>query len=375
MSIEVKNLYKYYGEQAAVRDVSFSVKKGEIVAFLGPNGAGKSTTMKIMTGFMPASEGEVFICGKKVDIDKLDTRQIIGYLPENNPLYTDMYVREYLEFVGRIYKIKNLKARVSEMIHAVGLDVEQHKKIGALSKGYRQRVGLAQAIIHDPEVLILDEPTTGLDPNQLVEIRELIRSIGKEKTVILSTHIMQEVEAICDRVIIISKGQIVADDTAKTLQQELEHQTVYVEFDAKVLKAQLSKIPGVSKVEALENGWLIESVTLEDLRKAVAQYAQKENWLILTLRVDQKSLEDVFKSLTSNSTVEISNVENSEKKSVSSNSETEASILFQILAFLIPFIGIILYFTNISSQPKKAKRYALLACISSIIGIILKYLN
>lgn len=298
MSIEVKNLYKYYGEQAAVRDVSFSVKKGEIVAFLGPNGAGKSTTMKIMTGFMPASEGEVEICGIKVDIDQLETRRLIGYLPENNPLYTDMYVREYLEFVGRIYKIKNLKARVAEMITAVGLDVEQHKKIGALSKGYRQRVGLAQAIIHDPEVLILDEPTTGLDPNQLVEIRELIRRIGKEKTVILSTHIMQEVEAICDRVIIISKGQIVADDNAKTLQQELEHQTVYVEFDAKVSKSQLSKIPGVSKVEALENGWLIESVTLEDLRKAVAQYAQKENWLILTLRVDQKSLEEVFKELT-----------------------------------------------------------------------------
>lgn len=298
MSIEVKNLYKYYGEQAAVRDVSFSVKKGEIVAFLGPNGAGKSTTMKIMTGFMPASEGEVFICGKKVDIDKLDTRQIIGYLPENNPLYTDMYVREYLEFVGRIYKIKNLKARVSEMITAVGLEVEQFKKIGALSKGYRQRVGLAQAIIHDPEVLILDEPTTGLDPNQLVEIRELIRNIGKEKTVILSTHIMQEVEAICDRVIIISKGQIVADDTAKTLQQELEHQTVYVEFDAKVTKSQLTKIPGVSKVEALDNGWLIESVTIADLRKDIAQYAQKENWLILTLKVDQKSLEEVFKELT-----------------------------------------------------------------------------
>jgi ABC-2 type transport system ATP-binding protein len=298
MSIEVKNLYKYYGEQAAVRDVSFSVKKGEIVAFLGPNGAGKSTTMKIMTGFMPASEGEVEICGIKVDIDKLETRRLIGYLPENNPLYTDMYVREYLEFVGRIYKIKNLKARVAEMISAVGLEVEQHKKIGALSKGYRQRVGLAQAIIHDPEVLILDEPTTGLDPNQLVEIRELIRNIGKEKTVLLSTHIMQEVEAICDRVIIISKGQIVADDTAKTLQQELEHQTVYVEFDAKVSKAQLAKIPGVSKVEALENGWLIESVTLDDLRKAVAQYAQKENWLILTLRVDQKSLEEVFKELT-----------------------------------------------------------------------------
>jgi ABC-2 type transport system ATP-binding protein len=298
MSIEVKNLYKYYGEQAAVRDISFSVKKGEIVAFLGPNGAGKSTTMKIMTGFMPASEGEVFICGKKVDIDKLETRQIIGYLPENNPLYTDMYVREYLEFVGRIYKIKNLKARVSEMIHAVGLDVEQHKKIGALSKGYRQRVGLAQAIIHDPEVLILDEPTTGLDPNQLVEIRELIRSIGKEKTVILSTHIMQEVEAICDRVIIISKGQIVADDTAKILQQELEHQTVYVEFDNKVSAAQLKKIPNVSKVEGLNNGWLIESLSNTDLRKEVAQYAQAQEWLILTLNIEQKTLEEVFKELT-----------------------------------------------------------------------------
>ncbi|MEY3270371.1 MAG: hypothetical protein RIS89_470, partial [Bacteroidota bacterium] len=290
--------YKYYGEQAAVRDVSFSVKKGEIVAFLGPNGAGKSTTMKIMTGFMPASEGEVFICGKKVDIDKLDTRQIIGYLPENNPLYTDMYVREYLEFVGRIYKIKNLKARVSEMISAVGLDVEQHKKIGALSKGYRQRVGLAQAIIHDPEVLILDEPTTGLDPNQLVEIRELIRSIGKEKTVLLSTHIMQEVEAICDRVIIISKGQIVADDKAQTLQQELTHQTVYVEFDNQVSAAQLKKIPNVSKVEALNDGWLIESIGADDLRKALAQYAQAQNWLILTLNIEQKTLEEVFKELT-----------------------------------------------------------------------------
>jgi ABC-2 type transport system ATP-binding protein len=298
MSIEVKNLYKYYGEQAAVRDVSFSVKKGEIVAFLGPNGAGKSTTMKIMTGFMPASQGEVFICGKKVDIDKLDTRQIIGYLPENNPLYTDMYVREYLEFVGRIYKIKNLKSRVAEMIHAVGLDVEQHKKIGALSKGYRQRVGLAQAIIHDPEVLILDEPTTGLDPNQLVEIRDLIRNIGKEKTVILSTHIMQEVEAICDRVIIISKGQIVADDTAKTLQQELTHQTVYVEFDNAVSSTQLKQIPHVSKVEALNKGWLLESVSITDLRKEVAQYAQSNNWLILTLNIEQKTLEEVFKELT-----------------------------------------------------------------------------
>jgi len=298
MSIEVKNLFKYYGEQAAVRDVSFSVKKGEIVAFLGPNGAGKSTTMKIMTGFIPASEGEVYICGKKVDIDGLETRQIIGYLPENNPLYTDMYVREYLEFVGRIYKIKNLKARVSEMISAVGLEVEQHKKIGMLSKGYRQRVGLAQAIIHDPEVLILDEPTTGLDPNQLVEIRELIRNIGKEKTVLLSTHIMQEVEAICDRVIIISKGQIVADDKASALQQEIEHQTVYVEFDTVVSKAQLSKIPGVQQVEALEGGWLLGTSATEDLRKEVAMFAQQQGWLVLAMRIEQKTLEEVFNELT-----------------------------------------------------------------------------
>jgi ABC-2 type transport system ATP-binding protein len=298
MSIEVKNLFKYYGEQAAVRDVSFSVNKGEIVAFLGPNGAGKSTTMKIMTGYIPASSGEVYIGGIKVDIDELKTRQMIGYLPENNPLYVDMYVREYLEFVGRIYKVKNLKARVAEMVHAVGLDVEQNKKIGALSKGYRQRVGLAQAIIHDPEVLILDEPTTGLDPNQLVEIRELIRQIGKQKTVLLSTHIMQEVEAICDRVIILSKGQIVADDKVKTLQQELEHQTVYVEFDSAVTKAQLAKIPNVSKVEVLDKGWLIESIAPEDLRKSVAQYAQAQNWLILTLNIEQKSLEEVFKELT-----------------------------------------------------------------------------
>ena len=298
MSIEVKNLFKYYGEQAAVRDVSFSVNKGEIVAFLGPNGAGKSTTMKIMTGYIPASDGEVFIGGIKVDVDELKTRQMIGYLPENNPLYVDMYVREYLEFVGRIYKVKNLKSRVAEMVHAVGLDVEQNKKIGALSKGYRQRVGLAQAIIHDPEVLILDEPTTGLDPNQLVEIRELIRQIGKQKTVLLSTHIMQEVEAICDRVIILSKGQIVADDKAKTLQQELAHQTVYVEFDAKVTKAQLTKIVNVSKVEALNNGWLIESRSTEDLRKLVSQHAQAQNWLILTLNIEQKSLEEVFKELT-----------------------------------------------------------------------------
>lgn len=298
MSIEVKNLFKYYGEQAAVRDVSFNVKKGEIVAFIGPNGAGKSTTMKIMTGYIPASSGEVFISGMKVDVDNLKTRQIIGYLPENNPLYTDMYVREYLEFAGRIYKVKNLKERVSEMIQTVGLEVEQNKKIGALSKGYRQRVGLAQAIIHDPEILILDEPTTGLDPNQLVEIRDLIKRIGKQKTVMLSTHIMQEVEAICDRIVIISKGQIVADDKAGNLQKEYAHQTVYVEFDKKLSKSQLSKIPHVRKLEQVKDGWLLETIDEVDLRLEIAQYAQKENWLILTQKIEQKTLEEVFKELT-----------------------------------------------------------------------------
>lgn len=298
MSIEVKNLFKYYGDQAAVRDASFSVAKGEIVAFLGPNGAGKSTTMKILTGFISASSGEVKVCGMPVDVDSLDTRQVIGYLPEHNPLYLDMYVKEYLEFVGRIYKVKNLKVRVAEMIKAVGLEVEQNKKLGALSKGYRQRVGLAAAIIHDPQVLILDEPTSGLDPNQLVEIRELIKKIGKSKTVMLSTHIMQEVEAICDRIVIINKGQIVADDTAQHLQLNLSHQTVYAEFDGQLSKSVLSKIPHVGKVEKVKDGWLLETTDDVDLRKEIAQYAQQNGILPLTLRTEEKTLEEVFKELT-----------------------------------------------------------------------------
>jgi ABC-2 type transport system ATP-binding protein len=299
MSIEVKNLTKFYGEQAAVNAISFSVGKGEIVGFLGPNGAGKSTTMKMITGFIPSTSGEIQVCGIPVDVDSLETRKKIGYLPENNPLYLDMYVREYLEFVGKIYKIKNLKARVDEMIKVVGLEVEQNKKIGMLSKGYRQRVGLAQAIIHDPEVLILDEPTSGLDPNQLVEIRELIRQIGKSKTVMLSTHIMQEVEAICDRVIIIKRGTIVADNKASELQYEEDHQVIYVEFENQIGRNQLQKIKGVTKVEKVgEIGWLIESKGGIDLRKILAQFAQQNNLLILTLRKEEKSLEEVFKSLT-----------------------------------------------------------------------------
>jgi ABC-2 type transport system ATP-binding protein len=299
MSIEVSNLTKFYGEQAAVNDISFSVKKGEIVGFLGPNGAGKSTTMKIITGFIPSTSGEVKVCGIPVDIDSLETRKKIGYLPENNPLYLDMYVREYLEFVGKIYHVPNLKKRVDEMIHQVGLEVEQNKKIGMLSKGYRQRVGLAQAIIHDPEVLILDEPTSGLDPNQLVEIRELIRQIGKSKTVMLSTHIMQEVEAICDRVIIIKTGKIVADNTASELQYEEDHQVVFAEFEGNVTKNQLLKINGINKAEKVgENGWLVESNGNLDLRKTIAQFAQQNNALVLTLRKEERTLEEVFKSLT-----------------------------------------------------------------------------
>ncbi|MEY3199507.1 MAG: hypothetical protein RJA13_1465 [Bacteroidota bacterium] len=298
MSIEVKNLFKYYGDQAAVKDVSFTVSKGEIVGFLGPNGAGKSTTMKILTGFISASSGEVKICGLPVDVDSLNTRQLIGYLPEHNPLYLDMYVKEYLEFVGKIYHIKNVKERVNEMIKAVGLDVEQNKKLSALSKGYRQRVGLAAAIIHDPEVLILDEPTSGLDPNQLVEIRELIKKIGKSKTVILSTHIMREVEAICDRVLIINKGQIVADNTASELQSDQSHQTVYAEFEGTVSKATLAKINHVRKVEKVMNGWLLETTDDVDLRKVIAQYAQQNNLLVLTLKTEEKTLEEVFKELT-----------------------------------------------------------------------------
>ncbi len=298
MSIEVKNLFKYYGQQAAVNDVSFSVKQGEILGFLGPNGAGKSTTMKIITGFIPSHSGEVTVCGLKVDVDNLEARKLIGYLPENNPLYLDMYVKEYLEFVGGIYRIKKLKSRVNEMIDAVGLGIEQNKKIGALSKGYRQRVGLAQAIIHDPKVLILDEPTSGLDPNQLVEIRELIRTIGKEKTVMFSTHIMQEAEAICDRLVIINKGRIVANDRALSLQEKNEEQTSYIEFDQVVSKTQLAKIIGVKNVEAVKNGWLVTTDKKIDLNKEISLRAQQEGWLILTLKTEKKTLEEVFRNLT-----------------------------------------------------------------------------
>ena len=297
MSIEVRNVFKYYGEQAAVKGISFSVKSGEIVGFLGPNGAGKSTTMKMITGFIPATSGEILVSGMPVGTDQLNPKQKIGYLPENNPLYLDMYVREYLDFVAGIYKLSNRSERVDLMIDSLGLEIEQNKKIGALSKGYRQRVGLAQAMIHDPEVLILDEPTSGLDPNQLVEIRELIKSIGKEKTLMLSTHIMQEAEAICDRVVILSKGEIVADTLTQRLHDQSEIKTVFVEFEGKVTKSQLSKIKDINKVDQKDNGWLLYSKSV-DPRAEISRFSQEHNLIILTLQLEQKSLSSIFKDLT-----------------------------------------------------------------------------
>jgi len=299
MSISVKHLTKYYGEQAAVDNISFEAKKGEILGFLGPNGAGKSTTMKIITSFIPETEGSIEVCGMDIKKHSLEVRKKIGYLPEHNPIYLDMYVKEYLNFVGKIYKVKNLKERVLEVIELVGLQKEQHKVIGQLSKGYRQRVGLAQAIIHDPEVLILDEPTSGLDPNQLAEIRELIKKIGKEKTVMLSTHIMQEVEAICDRVIIIKNGKLVANAKASELQSDVSSQVVFVEFDAEISRNRLAKVPNISRVEEIsKTTFLVKSDSSIDLRKTIAAYAQEENLLILTIRKEEKTLEEVFKDYT-----------------------------------------------------------------------------
>ncbi|PKR79576.1 gliding motility-associated ABC transporter ATP-binding subunit GldA [Brumimicrobium salinarum] len=299
MSISVKHLTKFYGEQAAVDNISFEAKNGEILGFLGPNGAGKSTTMKMITSFIPPSMGTIEVCGMNIKDKAIEIRKKIGYLPENNPIYLDMYVKEYLSFVGKIYKIPNPKERVKEVIHLVGLQKEQHKMVGQLSKGYRQRVGLAQSIIHDPEVLILDEPTSGLDPNQLTEIRELIKKIGQEKTVMLSTHIMQEVEAICDRVIIINNGKLVANAKASELQSDINSQVVFVEFDAEVSRNRLAKVKDIAQVESISNTtFLVKSNAKIDLRKTIAAYAQEENLLILTIRKEEKTLEEVFKEYT-----------------------------------------------------------------------------
>jgi ABC-2 type transport system ATP-binding protein len=300
VSVSVKNISKVYGEQRALDHVSFEIGSNEVVGFLGPNGAGKSTMMKIITCFIPPTEGEVKVCGIDAMEEPLKVKSKVGYLPENNPLYPEMYVKEYLGFIAGLHHLKNVKSRVDEMISMVGLEVEQHKKIGALSKGYRQRVGLAQAMIHDPEVLILDEPTTGLDPNQLEEIRNLIREIGKKKTIMLSTHIMQEVEAICDRIIIINRGKIVADDKASVLQKEQSSlQVVYVEFDNEIARGKLSSINGVSNVKHIGgNNWIIESRTSEDIRPVISRFALDNGLLVLTIRKEEQSLEDVFKRLT-----------------------------------------------------------------------------
>jgi ABC-2 type transport system ATP-binding protein len=302
MSILVEQVSKLYGEQKALDDVNFAVSSGEVIGFLGPNGAGKSTMMKIISGFIPPNEGKVTVCGHDVLSETLEVKKKVGYLPEHNPLYLDMYVKEYFEFVGSVYKIPNLKARIKEMIDRVGLELEQHKQIGALSKGYRPRVGRAQAMIHDPEVLILDEPTSGLDPNQLVEIRNLISSIGKEKTVMLSTHIMQEVEAICSRVLIINRGKVVADKPVNEIRSTLSSSgyELKVEFSSEVSATELKKIQGVhGAIQADGNNWTLEVSTNEDVRQYVFNYAVEHNNSVLTMQRVEKSMEDVFKELTS----------------------------------------------------------------------------
>lgn len=300
MSISVRHISKSYGEQLALNDVSFEIGSNEVVGFLGPNGAGKSTMMKIITCYIPPSSGNALVCGMDVMEDPLKVKEKVGYLPEHNPLYLEMYVKEYLQFIAGLHHLKNKDARVKEMIGLVGLTPEQNKKIGALSKGYRQRVGIAQAMIHDPQVLILDEPTSGLDPNQLEDIRNLIVQIGKSKTVMLSTHIMQEVEAICSRVIIINKGQIVADDTTKHLQQEnVAQQVVFVEFDKVIGRNKLNSIPGVSNAKNIEgNTWIIESKSTEDIRPVISRFALDNGLLVLTIHKEEQSLEEVFKRLT-----------------------------------------------------------------------------
>lgn len=299
MSIIVNNITKLYGAQKALNDVSFTVNTGEIVGFLGPNGAGKSTMMKIITCYIPPTQGTVKVCGFDILDQALEVKKQIGYLPEHNPLYLDMYVKEFLEFVGGLYKVENVKKRVAEMIELTGLQVEQKKKIGALSKGYRQRVGLAQAIIHDPKVLIMDEPTTGLDPNQLEEIRNLIKTLGKEKTVMLSTHIMQEVEAVCDKVIIINKGEIVANESTQNLQKNTNKQLYTVEFDAAVSKNSLKAIAGVKDVNQVsENIWQISTASDQDIRKEIFDFAVQNKLSVLTLNKEEQKLEDIFKQLT-----------------------------------------------------------------------------
>ncbi len=299
MSVVVDHISKVYGEQKAVDDISFRVEPGQILGFLGPNGAGKSTTMKMLTCFIPQTFGKASVCGFDINTHSVEVRRHIGYLPEHNPLYKEMYVTEYLEFAARINGMRQAGKRIQDMIGLTGLTPERRKKIGQLSKGYRQRVGLAQAMLHDPKVLILDEPTSGLDPNQLVDVRSLIKEIGKDKTVILSTHIMQEVTAVCDRVIIINKGQIVADDTIDSLQSRQKGYTVVlVEFKETPDKAALQRMTGVQKVEPAGSAWRITYSGNEDMREKMFRFAVDNKLTLLNLQIEKQSLEDVFHTLT-----------------------------------------------------------------------------
>lgn len=300
MSVIVSNLTKIYGEQRAVNKISFEAKKGEILGFLGPNGAGKTTTMKMITCFVPQTEGTISVCGYDVAKNPMEVRQRIGYLPEHNPLYLDMYVKEYLLFVAGLHKVKNKKVAVETMIERTGLSREQHKLVGSLSKGYRQRVGLAQAMLHDPEVLILDEPTSGLDPNQLVEIRKLIRELGQEKTVIFSSHIMQEVQALCDRVIIINQGNMVANDTIEMLQQNVrKEQHITVAFDVEIDEQAFQQCAAINSLTHLENNrYLVTTQSETDIRPAIFNFAVKQGLVLLELHQKSSTIEDVFQEVT-----------------------------------------------------------------------------
>jgi ABC-2 type transport system ATP-binding protein len=300
MSIEVKELVKTYGEQKAVNAISFKVEKGEIVGFLGPNGAGKSTTMKILTGYLGQDSGEARICGLSVNERPLDTKQKIGYLPEANPLYPDMYVREYLDFIADIQKVANKKERIEAVITLVGLTVESKKRLGQLSKGYKQRVGLAAALIHDPEVLILDEPTSGLDPNQIIEIREVIKTLGRDKTVLFSSHILQEVEALCDRVVIINKGRLVADSSLSRLRKEGSGAgSIRVAFREALEAVTFQQLRGVDSVSRLsKEEWELQTREPDEVKKQLMELALQNNWNIVSLQSENQSLEAIFRSLT-----------------------------------------------------------------------------
>ena len=306
MSITVSNITRIYGTQKALDSVSLDIRPGGITGLLGPNGAGKSTLMKILACFIPPTSGEASVCGFDVLEQSIEVRKKVGYLPENNPLYLDLYVREFLGFIAGTHQLKgNIAGRVAEMIEITGLQAEQQKKIGALSKGYRQRVGLAQAMIHNPEVLILDEPTSGLDPNQLLEIRNLISGLGKTKTVIMSTHIMQEVEAVCDRAVIIHKGRIVADDSTRNLHKLARARAVViVEFNMPVSGDSLKSIPGVLEARPAETAggtsavWHLSSAPGDDIRASVFQFAVEKKYTVLSLHREEQKLEEVFQELT-----------------------------------------------------------------------------